>query len=472
MMRPRPRTAAMIGLCLWSLALPAGAKPRKPSKPAPAQVKAAPTADDVRTRAREATAARQATAAAKAWDELLELRPDDAEALMESGTLRYRAGRFADAATRFQRLTTVAPDLPAAFFNLSWAQRKQGEYGAAETSLRRCLALVPDDADALHALAESLRAQGRHAEAATSYDAFVAQATAASDQADVERAHGKADQLRKGAGPALVVRLKPSSSVAVAASGDAGGKSSGSVSRDPTAAALRVRDGDALFQQKRFSEALEAYQDALKLDDQSVMARLKSGLARANAGDMAGAESDWSRVLALDPGTVHARGYLDKLAAKKAAASPAPAPVAAPVGSEASPSPVVGDPKELYRKAVGFMSEARFDEAAKILTSVIAQSASFTNAYVARGGALLGLRRFEEAASDYRRALELDPSLATPLFGLGRALDKLGDRTGSCEQYRRYLASPGRDVQAKLLDQARQAFDKCGAAPAADAGAP
>jgi len=31
----------------------------------------------------------------------------------------------------------------------------------------------------------------------------------------------------------------------------------------------RVRDGDAAFQQKQYNEALAAYQDAAKLDDQA-----------------------------------------------------------------------------------------------------------------------------------------------------------------------------------------------------------
>jgi tetratricopeptide (TPR) repeat protein len=146
------------------------------------------------------------------------------------------------------------------------------------------------------------------------------------------------------------------------------------------------------------------------------------------------------------------------------------------VGSEAAKPPAqapwAGDPKELYRKAVGLMAETKFEEAATALTSAIAQSPAFTNAYVARGGAHLGLRRFDEAAADYRKAIGLDATLATPLFGLGRALERLGDRAGSCENYRRYLASSGRDVQPKLLEQARQAYARCTEAPEGDAGTP
>ncbi|MFM2152083.1 MAG: hypothetical protein RL199_518 [Pseudomonadota bacterium] len=477
MMRPRLSTSALVGLALLSAGAPAGAKAPKHGRPATAPVKAAPTPDEWRTRALDAAKAGQAAAAAEAWDELLALRPDDAQALMESGALRYRAGRFADAAARFQRLCAVAPDLPAAYFNLSWAQRKQGAYGAAETSLRRCLALVPDDADALYALAESLRAQGRHPDAAAAYDAFLAQEAAGGDQGDVDRARAKADQLRRGSGPALVTRLKATGAGATAvASAEASAPvARASAGRDPTAAALRVRDGDALFQQKRYAEALEAYQDALKLDDQSIAALLKSGLARANGGDVAGAEGDWNRVLALDPAHTFARGYLEKLAARRSASSAAAAsPAATPVGSEATKAaaPVAGDPKELYRKGVGLMAEAKFEEAASVLTSALAQNPAFTNAYVARGGSYLGLKRFEEAAADYRHALTLDATLATPLFGLGRALDRLGDRAGSCENYRRYLASSGRDVQAKLLDQARQAYARCTEPVTGGAGAP
>ena len=64
--------------------------------------------------------------------------------------------------------------------------------------------------------------------------------------------------------------------------------------------------------------------------------------------------------------------------------------------------------------------------------------------------------RLSEAERAYLFGLagRSDPArgiVAEPDPGASAALDKLGDRAGSCEQYRRYLASSGRDVQPKLL---------------------
>ena len=53
--------------------------------------------------------------------------------------------------------------------------------------------------------------------------------------------------------------------------------------------------------------------------------------------------------------------------------------------------------------------------------------------------------------------------LATPVYGLARAYDRLGDKANACIQYRRYAASTSVDVQANLRKQAQdQVTALCG----------
>ncbi len=56
--------------------------------------------------------------------------------------------------------------------------------------------------------------------------------------------------------------------------------------------------------------------------------------------------------------------------------------------------------------------------------------------------------RFEQAAGQYRRAVELDPSLALAWNGLVMALERTGDLSGAIEAAQRLIALTPEDVLA------------------------
>ncbi len=251
--------------------------------------------------------------------------------------------------------------------------------------------------------------------------------------------------------------------------------------RDPTAAISKIREGDQYFNQKRYREALFAYQDAVKLDDQSVNGLLKMGLAYANLNYFKEAIEKWQRVLELDPNDRYAKAYITRaqerlnqspntppsdqprpvgLGSGLATGGEEPAAPAAPARvSEADRTAA----RAAYRRAVADMGQGQFPQAIQELTLSIQRDPGFINAWVARGGAYLGARSYDESASDYRKSLQLDPTLATPLYGLGRVYDKLGDRAKACDFYRRYGHSTGRDAQQRLQQEAlAQASQLCG----------
>jgi tetratricopeptide (TPR) repeat protein len=94
------------------------------------------------------------------------------------------------------------------------------------------------------------------------------------------------------------------------------------------------------------------------------------------------------------------------------------------------------------------------------LTQTIQLEPTLPVAYTARGSALVGLRRYADAVTDYQYALRLEPGHASPLYGLGEAYRKLGRLAEAREHYTRYLASTAPDVQPERKTEVRQTLER------------
>ncbi|HEY6108711.1 MAG TPA: tetratricopeptide repeat protein [Gemmatimonadales bacterium] len=78
--------------------------------------------------------------------------------------------------------------------------------------------------------------------------------------------------------------------------------------------------------------------------------------------------------------------------------------------------------------------------------------------------------RLDEAIRHYRRALELDDTLAGAHYGLAFLLLKRGDPDGAAQHLRAFLAQPPRGPDAqRWVEHATQALQELGAAPPAAA---
>ncbi|HEY6092406.1 MAG TPA: tetratricopeptide repeat protein [Gemmatimonadales bacterium] len=83
-------------------------------------------------------------------------------------------------------------------------------------------------------------------------------------------------------------------------------------------------------------------------------------------------------------------------------------------------------------------------------------------------------RRYDEAIRHYRRALELDGSLAGAHYGLAFLLLQRGDPDGAAQHLKTFLAHPPRGPDAqKWIEHATQALQdlRAGVTPAAPAAA-
>jgi tetratricopeptide (TPR) repeat protein len=104
---------------------------------------------------------------------------------------------------------------------------------------------------------------------------------------------------------------------------------------------------------------------------------------------------------------------------------------------------------------VSLINQQQYGQAVEALTDSLSADPGFARALAARGSAHVGLRQYNEAALDYLASLKLDPTMATPLFGVAEAYRALGRKQDAAAYYQRYADSHAADVQPSLQSEAR-----------------
>jgi len=255
------------------------------------------------------------------------------------------------------------------------------------------------------------------------------------------------------------------------------------VTTPSAAVAEKLAQGDRAFAGGDLRGALFAYLDAVYAQPAYIFARVKLGRAYLALRYPARAIEQAEKVLAADPGNAEAARLIQDAKAPlarptSAAAAQPPAPPAARTAQkdaprvyrltpdpEAAPAagPARGQKVEIVAQPVSGASSARksylqaleligrHDYAGAIgeLDEAIASDPRLAPAYAARASARFGLRRYREAADDYKAALGLDGSTAMPLYGLGECYRLLGD-PAAAQMYERYAASHAPDVREDL----------------------
>jgi tetratricopeptide (TPR) repeat protein len=371
-------------------------------------------------RGEKALEAGQLDEASIAYQEALKGSPNFAEALNGLGSVLFRQGKRAEAVTKFQAAIAADPGMKLAY----------------ETYVK----LDPTDADGYFGLGESYRGQGQAEPAVRAFEMYIKLETRPSEQRWVEKAKGYVAQLK----------TQPSTAVASAAvpPGAAVAASAAPAIPPGATAQANIAEGDKALKAGNATAAVQWYQSALQLEPTSVEALFKQGNALAKTGDYRSAIEKWERVVQLAPdGAVRksAQENVDKARARLAQA--------------AAPAPAAGTPqaraREAYERGVRLVLSRDYSAAVQALTEALAADPTLAVAYTARGSANVGLRRFYEAAADYQDALRLDPTRASPLYGLAEAYRALGRASDARLYYDRYAVSTAPDARANLQADAR-----------------
>lgn len=238
----------------------------------------------------------------------------------------------------------------------------------------------------------------------------------------------------------------------------------------------KLAQGDRAHAAGDLRGALFAYQDAVYLAPGSAAARVQLGRAYLALRHAEQAQAQAEQALALDAASADARRLLDDALAGRFPEAP-PSAGAGPSVNAAAPGPgavrpashvyrltpepaapaVAATPaivraataEERYRAGVALIGRREFARATVELDGAIEQDGRLAVAYAARASARFGLGRHREAAQDYVSALELEPGLSTPIFGLAECYRVAGDQR-ALELYRRYAASRAADVREDL----------------------
>jgi tetratricopeptide (TPR) repeat protein len=397
-----------------------------------------PAAKAAFQRGEKALEAGQLDEAAIAYQEALKASPNFAEALNGLGSVLFRQGKRAEAVTKFQAAIAADPGMKLAYFNLGYAARKNGDFAVAAQAYETYVKLDPTDADGYFGLGESYRSLGKAEPAVRAYETYVSLENRPSEQRWVEKAKE------------YIVQLRAQQSSAVAAAPAAGAAVGGAgIPLAGTAAAL-IAEGNKALKAGNAAAAVQSYQSALQLEPTNVEALFSQGNALAKTGDYRSAIEKWERVVQLSPEASVRKGAqenVDKARARLAqAAAPAPAPGAGTPQARA---------REAYERGVRLVMSRDYSTAVQALTESLAADPTLAVAYTARGSANVGLRRFYEAAADYQDALRLDPTRASPLYGLAEAYRALGRASDARIYYDRYATSTAVDARANLQADAR-----------------
>jgi protein O-GlcNAc transferase len=312
-----------------------------------------------------------------AFQKVVELMPNDAEAHYNLGVILKSKGQLNQAATSYQRAITLKPDYAEAHSNLGNTLKDLGQLKDALASYRRALKLKPDSADTHNNLGTALKDLGQLNDALTSYRQAIAL------QPDFAWAHYNLGNAQKQLGQldeALhsyrrAITLKPDFADAH--------NNLGSVFKDLG----------------QFTDALDSYRRVLELKPDYAEAHNNLGVALKNLGQLDAALARYHKAVELKPDYADAHNNLGTVL--QTLGQPAAALIS-------------------YRRAVELDPD-------------------FAEAHSNLGNTLKELGQLDEALASCRRALEINPDYAEAHNNLGIALKELGQLDAALASYRRAL---------------------------------
>ncbi len=217
--------------------------------------------------------------AARVYRRILEITPDQTDALHLLGLVARRTGQLHAALRLLARALRLSPDMAEPRLNLGNILRDHG-HGAAPTAYRSAIALRPDLTAAYENLGGLYRTQGRSAEAERAYRLAV-------------RTNPMAAEGHNGLANVLQEREDLDGAVAAYRRG---------LAIDPTHIAACNNMGIALRGLDRQGEAMAWHRRAVTLDPHFAAGHTSLGLALQGCGLLDEAARAHARAVAIDPG--------------------------------------------------------------------------------------------------------------------------------------------------------------------------
>jgi tetratricopeptide (TPR) repeat protein len=311
------------------------------------------------------------------YGEILNVRPDNVEALQMLGVIALKWGGHDIAADLFSRALAVDPAIPEAHSNLGFALQNCGQVERAVAHYRTALQLKPGFVDALLNLGNALRLQNNIDEAVRCY--------------------------REAIG------------------------------FSPANALAHNNLATALYQQGNFEEAVGAYKTAISLKPDYAQAMNNLGLALHDQGKLDDAIAQFEQALALSPNLAEAHFNL----ANTLKAQGNPGAAVERYERAISIDPNYADAYVNLGNTLKDMD--RKPEAIALYEHALQVRPNDPDIHNNLGLLLQNQGRHEEAMRHYEQASGLRPDFAEAYNNFGTALREQGDFKKACEYYQKAL---------------------------------
>jgi tetratricopeptide (TPR) repeat protein len=377
------------------------------------------------------------------------------DALSMAGIYYYKTDKLAKSQEVFEKLAQVQPDYPNVFYNLALVLKSRMFYTKSIEMYRKALDKEPDNADAANNIGVIYYLMGMYDQAREAFEqALQIQPDQELARANLEKLTQKSNQPQTTSKPTGTVREYIEVGAAFYASGD-------------------------------YMKAAEYFEKALQLQPDNFKANNNIALTYMKIGKMDAAKQHFKRALRTDPSAIDVKENLEKLEGKPLAASPEAAPQLAP--SSGTPVALCAAGKiQLARRAYAeaetsflralaiapnnidalhglgmvYLGQGEYEKARPQFEKVLALNPSHEEArkrlqdinyilaanpasaqaspqapispeaeargYFVRGNDFYRAGKYEDAAGEYRRALDLTPTNVEILNNLGTTYYTMG----------------------------------------------
>jgi len=341
------------------------------------------------------------------YEEILAIRPENADALHLLGIIAYQAQNHHRAVELIDRAIELFPKNATYYSNRGLAQHGLNNYSAAVTSYDQAISLSPEFAEAWYNRGLAFQELKQLDSALESYGKAI---------------QFRADYAEAWSSRGLVLKNLEKYEAALTSYDRA-------LELNPAFAEAWSGRGNVLVELKRYDEALISFEKAIQLKPDFAIAWSNRGNVLLELKQYDAAISSYDKTIELNPAYAEAwsnRGLmlLERKQYDAALSSFERAVELNPAYAEA-----------WSNRGLALQELKQYDAALQSYEKAIALKTDYFMAYFNRGNLFLNTKQFHDAVASYDKAIELKPDFAVTWSNRGVALSELKQFTAALASY-------------------------------------